>query len=86
MASKFAAIIDARHASRLVGQQRLNHTPFKVGQMISAHGKPGSGGAACVKPQSVFGGMQVANVEADQKGGYSYQHTCHGKDRLLRVR
>jgi hypothetical protein len=32
-----APIIDAGHTSQLVGQQRLNRAPFKVGQVISAH-------------------------------------------------
>ena len=32
-----ATIIDARYASRLVGQQRLDHAPLEVGQIISAH-------------------------------------------------
>jgi len=32
-----APIIDTGHASRLVGQQRLDHAPFEVGQVISAH-------------------------------------------------
>lgn len=32
-----AAVIDARHASGLVGQERLDHAPFEVGQIISAH-------------------------------------------------
>lgn len=30
-------IIDAWDTSRFVGQQRLDHAPFKVGQVISAH-------------------------------------------------
>lgn len=30
-------IIDTRHASRLVGQQLLDHAPLEVGQIISAH-------------------------------------------------
>ena len=30
-------VVDTRHASRLVGQQRLDHAPFEVGQIISAH-------------------------------------------------
>jgi len=36
------AIINARHASRLVGQQRLDYAPFEVGQVISAHANAGS--------------------------------------------
>jgi len=36
-AVQHAAIIDARHASGLVGQQRLDHTPLEVGQVVSAH-------------------------------------------------
>ena len=36
-AVQHAAVIDARHASRLVGQQRLDHAPFEVGQVVSAH-------------------------------------------------
>lgn len=30
-------VIDARHASWFVGQQRLNYAPFEFGQVISAH-------------------------------------------------
>ena len=32
-----AAIIDARHAPWLVGQQRLDYAPLEVGQVVSAH-------------------------------------------------
>ena len=32
-----AAVINARHASRLVGQERLDHAPLEVGQIVSAH-------------------------------------------------
>ncbi|MBB5984198.1 hypothetical protein HNP60_000172 [Sphingobium sp. B1D3A] len=34
------AIIDARHASRLVGQKRFDHAPLEVGKIISAHAEP----------------------------------------------
>jgi hypothetical protein len=37
------AVIDARHASRLVGQQRLNNAPLEVGQIVSAHADAESG-------------------------------------------
>ena len=30
-------VIDTRHASRFPGQQRLNHAPLEVGQVITAH-------------------------------------------------
>src|SRR5262245_45971796 len=36
-AVQHAAIIDARHSARLVGQKRRDHAPFEVGQAISAH-------------------------------------------------
>src|SRR3546814_719993 len=36
-AVQHAPIIDARHPSRLVGQQRLDHAPLEVGQVVSAH-------------------------------------------------
>ena len=35
-AVQHAAVIDAWNASRLVGQKRFDHTPFEVGQIISA--------------------------------------------------
>ncbi len=37
-----AAIINTGHASRLIGQQRLDHAPFEVGQIVSAHAEPES--------------------------------------------
>jgi hypothetical protein len=36
-AGQHALVIDARHASRFVGQQRLDHAPLEVFQVISAH-------------------------------------------------
>jgi hypothetical protein len=36
-AVQHAAVIHARHASRLVGQQRLDHAPLEIGQVIPAH-------------------------------------------------
>jgi hypothetical protein len=42
-AVQHAAIIDARHASRLVRQERLDHAPLEVGQVISAHAEAESG-------------------------------------------
>jgi len=33
-------IIDAGHASRLIGQQRFDHAPFEVSQIVSTHAKP----------------------------------------------
>jgi hypothetical protein len=38
-----AAVIDARHASRLVGQQRLDNAPLEVGQIVLAHADAESG-------------------------------------------
>lgn len=32
-----SAVIDARHTSWLVGQQRFNHKPIEVSRVISAH-------------------------------------------------
>jgi hypothetical protein len=40
---KHAAVIDARHASRLVGQQRLDNAPLGVCQVVSAHSDAESG-------------------------------------------
>lgn len=44
-AVQHAPVVDARHASWFVGQQRLDHAPPEVGQMVSAHAdaasKPG---------------------------------------------
>jgi len=37
-----ASVIDAGHTSGLVGQQRLDHAPLEVGQVVSAHGGPKS--------------------------------------------
>lgn len=37
-----AAVIDTRHAPGLVGQERLDHAPLEVGQVISAHQEPES--------------------------------------------
>ena len=37
-----AAIINAGHASRFIGQQRFDHAPLEVGQVISAHAEPES--------------------------------------------
>jgi hypothetical protein len=36
-AIQHASIIDTRYALRLVRQQRLDHAPLEVGQVISAH-------------------------------------------------
>ncbi len=36
-AVQHAAVIDARHASRLIGQKRLDHAPLEVGKIVSAH-------------------------------------------------
>src|SRR5215468_7904913 len=36
-AVQHAAIIDARHSARFVGQKRRDHALFEVGQVISAH-------------------------------------------------
>ena len=36
-AVQYATVIDARHASGLVGQQRLDGAPLEVGQIVSAH-------------------------------------------------
>lgn len=30
-------VINTRHLSRLVGQQRVDHAPLEIGQVISAH-------------------------------------------------
>ena len=42
-AADHPAVIDARHASRLVGQERLDHAPLEVGQVVSAHADAESG-------------------------------------------
>lgn len=44
------AVIDARHASGLVGQQRLDHAPFEVSQVIAAHADAESEHDAFWKP------------------------------------
>lgn len=36
-AVQHAAIINARHTSRLIGQKRFDYAPLEVGQVISAH-------------------------------------------------
>lgn len=36
-AVQHAPVIDARDASGLIGQERLDHAPLEVGQIISAH-------------------------------------------------
>jgi hypothetical protein len=36
---QYAAVIDTWNASWLVGQERLDHAPFEIGQVISAHAK-----------------------------------------------
>jgi hypothetical protein len=45
-AVQHAPIIDTGHASRFVGQQRLDHAPFEVSQVISAHAEHESDSAA----------------------------------------
>jgi hypothetical protein len=42
-AVQHTAVIDARHASRLVGQQRLYNALLEVGQIVSAHADAESG-------------------------------------------
>lgn len=49
-AVQHAAVIDAWHASRLVGKQRLDHAPLEVGQVISAHADAESDARAIWKP------------------------------------
>ena len=41
-AVQHATVVYAGHASGLVGQQRLDHAPLEVGQIISAHAEPES--------------------------------------------
>jgi hypothetical protein len=36
-AVQHAPVIDTRHASWFVGQERFDYTPLKIGQVISAH-------------------------------------------------
>lgn len=50
-AVQHTAVIDAWDASRLVGQQRFDHTPFEVGQIISAHAELES---EIVRPRNRF--------------------------------
>lgn len=47
-------LIYARHASWFVGQQRLDHAPFEVGQIISAHADAESDLATGLKPAIFF--------------------------------
>ncbi len=44
-----APVIDTRHAPRFVGQQRLDHAPLEVGQIVSAHTHVESEGSALRK-------------------------------------
>jgi hypothetical protein len=53
-AVQHAPIVDARYASWFVGQQRLDHTPLEVGQVISAHSEPESESGARWKLQSGY--------------------------------
>ena len=50
-AVEHAAIVDARYTSRLVGQERLDHAPLEVGQIISTHADAESAFYARVKPK-----------------------------------
>ena len=43
------AVIDARHASRLVGQQRFDHAPLEISQVVSAHAELESATPAAVQ-------------------------------------
>ncbi len=52
-AVQHAPIIDTWHASRLVGQQRLDHAPLEVGQIISAHADAESVFSLEGKPYSI---------------------------------
>ena len=36
-AVQYTAVVDTWHASRLAGQERLDHTPLEVGQIVSTH-------------------------------------------------
>lgn len=56
-AVQHAAVIDARHASRLVGQQRLDHAPLEVGQVVSAHADAESETRAIWKPPAAGSGL-----------------------------
>src|SRR5262245_34673498 len=53
-AVQHAAIVDARHSARLVGQKRLDHAPFEVGQVISAHAYAESDFACPANPINEF--------------------------------
>ena len=53
-AVQYTAVIDARIASRFVGQKRLDHTPLEVGQAISAHGELESEASTKGKPSPAF--------------------------------
>lgn len=51
-AVQHTAIIDARDAPRFVGQERFDHAPLEVGQIISAHADPESDHDAFGNPAS----------------------------------
>lgn len=58
-----AAIVHTRHTSRLVRQQRLDHAPLKVGQIISPHADPESafgrqGKVAAVGQEATLAGRE----------------------------
>jgi hypothetical protein len=84
-AIQYAPVIDARHASGLIGLQRLDHAPLEVGQIISAHANAESGRTAGIKPRSVLSRVQLAHVEADHESDHRHQHACDGEDGLLRI-
>ena len=75
-AVQHAPVIDARHASRLVGQQRLDHAPLEVGQVISAHADAESEFNAIAKP--CLTSKALAEVAAHSQ--------CHGMSKLYPAR
>lgn len=64
-----AAVVDARHASRLVWQQWLDHTSFEVGKIISAHWEPESEHNVFWKP--------LVNGTLYKQDALSFGRYCH---------
>ena len=60
-AVQYTTVINPRHASRLVRQERLDRTPLEVGQIISAHADVESDHDAFRKPR--VGSQPVAEME-----------------------
>lgn len=77
------AIINARYATRLVGQERLDHAPLEVGQVISAHADAESEKPPEEKPfRSKAVGLWVGEYGVDRKMRISNFHLLQQRDHL----